>query len=77
MEAKQKAKLYDSLPIITFIVSYFLLHLFDWMEATQLLIAAIIGSLTMFAMISECKDEYKDKIRKADRGRRCNCNRGG
>ena len=66
MEAEQKAKLYDSLPVITFIISYFLLHLFDWMEATQLFLAVIIGSLTMFAMISECKDEHKDKIRKAD-----------
>ena len=60
MEAQQKAKLYDILPVITFIVSYFILHLFDWMEATQLLIAALIGSLTMFAMISEFKDENKD-----------------
>ena len=66
MEAEQKTKLYDSLPVIMFIVSYFILHLFDWMEATQLFIAAIIGSLTMFAMISECKDENKGKIRKAD-----------
>lgn len=66
MEAEQKAKLYDSLPIISFIISYFILHLFDWMEATQLLIASIIGGFTMFAMISECKDENKDKIRKSD-----------
>ena len=62
MEAEQKAKLYDSLPVITFIISYFILHLFDWMEATQLLIAAIVGSLTMFAMISECKDENKNTL---------------
>ena len=66
MEAEQKAKLYDMLPVITFIVSYFILHLFDLMEATQVLIAAIIGGLTMFAMISECKEENKDKIRKSD-----------
>jgi len=54
------------LPVIIFIISYFILHLFDWMEATQLLIAATLGSLTMFAMISEWKEENKDKIRKAD-----------
>ncbi|MEJ2052689.1 MAG: hypothetical protein P8X42_02105 [Calditrichaceae bacterium] len=66
MEAQQKAKFYEMLPVITFIISYFILHLFDWMEATQLLISAIIGGLTMFAMISEFKDEYKDKLRKVD-----------
>lgn len=66
MDAEQKAKLYDSLPVITFIISYFIMHLFDWMEATFVLIAVIIGSLTMFVMISECKDENKGKLRKAD-----------
>ncbi|MBN1407400.1 MAG: hypothetical protein JW956_06415 [Calditrichaceae bacterium] len=66
METEQKTKLYDMLPVITFISSYFLLHLFDWMEATQVFIAALVGSLTMFMMISECKEENKDKIRKAD-----------
>jgi hypothetical protein len=54
------------LPIITFIGSLFIFHLFDWMEATQVLVASIIGGLTIFLMIGECKDEYKDKIRKAD-----------
>lgn len=66
MEAEQKAKLYDMLPVITFIITYFILHLFDWMEATQILIAVVIGSLTMFAMIAEYKEEKKDTIRKAD-----------
>ena len=66
MEAEQKAKLYDMLPIFMFIGSLFILHLFDWMEATQVLVASIIGGLTMFLMIGECKDENKDKIRKAD-----------
>ena len=66
MEAEQKTKLYDMLPIFTFIGSLFILHLFDWMEATQVLVASIIGGLTVFLMIGECKDEYKDKIRKAD-----------
>jgi len=66
METEQKIKLYDMLPIFTFVGSLFILHLFDWMEATQLLVASIIGGLTMFVMIGECKDEYKDKIRKSD-----------
>ncbi len=66
MEAEQKDKLYHMLPVITFIVSYFILHLFDWMEATQILVAAIVGGLTMFAMIGEWKEENKDKIRKTD-----------
>ena len=66
MESEQKAKLYDMLPIFTFIGSLFILHLFDWMEATQVLVASIIGGLTIFLMIGECKDEYKEKIRKAD-----------
>lgn len=66
MEAEQKTKFYDMLPIITFICALFILHLFDWMEATQLLVASIVGAATMFIMISECKEEYKDKIRKAD-----------
>ena len=63
MEPNQRKKLYDMLPVITFIITYFLLHLFDWMEATQFLIAILVSNLTYFAMVSEYKDEVKDKTK--------------
>ena len=63
MEPNQRKKLYDMLPVITFIITYFLLHLFDWMEATQFLIAILVSNLTYFALVSEYKDEVKDKTK--------------
>jgi len=63
MEPNQRKKLYDMLPVITFIITYFFLHLFDWMEATQFLIAILVSNLTYFAMVSEYKEEVKDKTK--------------
>lgn len=61
MEPDRNKKLYDMLPVITFVISYFLLHLFDWMEATQFLIAILISNLTYFAMVSEFKEEVQNR----------------
>lgn len=60
MEQNQRTKLYNMLPLVTFIISYFVFHLFDWMEATQLLWAALISILTYGAMVSEFKEEVKN-----------------
>ena len=50
------------LPVWTFIITYFVLHLFDWMEATQFVIAVFISLLTLFVMIADFKEENKDKL---------------
>lgn len=60
MEQNQRTKLYNMLPLVTFVVSYFIFHLFDWMEATQLLWAALVSILTYGAMVSEFKEEVKN-----------------
>jgi Kef-type K+ transport system membrane component KefB len=61
MEPNQKKKLYDMLPVITFIVSYFIFQLFDWMDATQFLFAMLVSILTYAALVSDFKEEDKDK----------------
>jgi hypothetical protein len=49
------------LPVITFIVSYFIFQLFDWMDATQFLFAMLVSILTYTALVSDFKEEDKDK----------------
>jgi Kef-type K+ transport system membrane component KefB len=61
MEPNQKKKLYDMLPVITFIASYFIFQLFDWMDATQFLFAMLVSILTYAALVSDFKEEVKDK----------------
>ena len=50
------------LPVLTFIGSYFLFHLFDWMEATQFILAVLVSLLTYFMMVADFKAEYKEKM---------------
>lgn len=62
MEKEQKKKLMDNLPLLVFIIIYFLLHLLtDWMEVTQFIIATFLSVLTFGLMVHDYKDEHKDK----------------
>ncbi len=58
---EQKKNMLDWLPIWTFVISYFLFHLFDWMEATQFLLASIVSTATYMLMIYDLKTEHKGK----------------
>jgi hypothetical protein len=49
------------LPILTFIISYFLFHLVDWVEATQFLLASIVATATYMLMVYDLKSEHKGK----------------
>lgn len=52
--------LMEILPVLTFIGSYFLFHLFDWMEATQFILATMVSLGTYFVMVSDFKVKNKD-----------------
>ncbi len=58
---EEKKSILEWLPILTFISSYFLFHLFDWMEATQFLLASIVATGTYMLMVYDLKTEHKGK----------------
>lgn len=58
---EEKKNILEYAPVLTFIASYFLFHLFDWMETTQFFWASIIGTLTYGLMVADLKMEYKEK----------------
>lgn len=53
----QKQKLYEFLPILTFIGIYFLIQAFDWMEATKIIIGVSISFITYIVMTSLLKED--------------------
>lgn len=58
---EEKKNILEYAPVLTFIASYFLFHLFNWMETTQFFWASIIGTLTYGLMVADLKMEYKEK----------------
>ncbi|GEM_PF-1831276 len=60
MYSDQKEKIMDSLPILAFVVSYFFFHVFHWMEATQVIWAALVGLLTYLALATDFKMDHKN-----------------
>ncbi|MHB2150269.1 hypothetical protein ACX8XP_14515 [Calditrichota bacterium LG25] len=58
---EEKKSILEYVPVLAFIASYFLLHLFDWMETTQFLLASIIGTLTYGLLVADLKMEHKGK----------------
>ncbi len=58
---EEKKSILEYAPILAFIASYFLFHLFDWMETTQFFWASIIGTITYGLMVADLKMEYKGK----------------
>ena len=60
MDKQQNNKLMDMLPVLTFIISFFIFELFDWMAATKFILAVLISVVTFFIMVSDFKEEYKN-----------------
>ena len=61
MENTQKNKLIEMAPTMAFVAGYFVFHLFDWMEVTQI-IWAVWVSLAMFLFLAaDLKMEHKGK----------------
>ncbi len=58
---EEKKNILEWMPILTFIGSYFLFHLFDWIEATQFFWAAIVATITYGLMVADLKMEHKGK----------------
>ena len=61
MEKKQENKLYQMLPVLVYIGSYFIFHLFDWTEATQTILAVLFSLFSFFFIAADVKMEHKDK----------------
>ncbi|MBN2424500.1 MAG: hypothetical protein JXR46_02790 [Calditrichaceae bacterium] len=61
MDDRQKDKLYEVLPLLTFAAAYFIVQLFDFMETTYFLIAVIVSLLTFMSMGSLFKTDYQTK----------------
>ncbi len=58
---EEKKSLMEYSPVLAFIASYFLFHLFDWMETTQFFWASIVGTLTYGLLVADLKMEHKGK----------------
>lgn len=61
MDKKQENKLFQMLPVLVFIGSYFIFHLFDWSETTQTILAVFLCLLSFFFLAADLKIEHKDK----------------
>ncbi|MBD3225840.1 MAG: hypothetical protein GF313_14020 [Caldithrix sp.] len=62
MEERQKKQLGDHLPLLVFIILYFIFQSFDWMEATKFIGAAFFGIITFFGMAAKFREEHKEEI---------------
>ena len=61
MDKKQENKVFQMLPVLVFIGSYFIFHLFDWTEATQTILAVFVCLFSFFFLAADLKIEHKDK----------------
>jgi len=59
MEARQKEKLYEMLPLFVFAAAYFVAQLFDWMDTAHFLFAVVISFITFASMASLFKTDYQ------------------
>lgn len=64
MEDLQKEKLFRMTPLLAFLAGYFMLHYFDWKEATQIIWASWIGLASFLFLAADVKMELKDKSKK-------------
>ncbi len=61
MDKKQKKKLFEMMPVLVFIGSYFILHLFDWSEATMTILAVFCSMISLLFIVTDFKVENKEK----------------
>jgi len=61
MDKKQKKKLFELMPVLVFIGSYFLLHLLDWSEATITILAVFCSLISLLFLVTDFKVENKEK----------------
>jgi hypothetical protein len=54
---KQNNKLYEFLPIISFLVIYFFMQIFEVMEATKISLSVSVSFITFLVMVNIIKDE--------------------
>jgi len=61
MDKKQKKKLFEMMPVLVFIGSYFILHLFNWSEATMTILAVFCSMISLLFIVTDFKVENKEK----------------
>ena len=59
MSDKNKKSAADYTPVIGFVVSYFLFHIFDWQEATHFVFSVIVSLLIYIIELHYIKEEYQ------------------
>ncbi|MGD9898898.1 MAG: hypothetical protein AB7T22_07185 [Calditrichaceae bacterium] len=60
-ELENKQSLYEFIPILTFVISFFIFEIFDWMVATKFILAVILSLAAFIIMMLELKQEKKIK----------------
>ena len=56
---KNKNSAVDYTPVIGFVISYFLFHLFDWQEATHFVFSTIVSLIIFMIELHFIKEDYE------------------
>ena len=56
-ENNKKVSVADYTPILTFVISFFIFHLFDWQDATHFTLAVFVSLVTYMIELHFVKDE--------------------
>lgn len=57
-ETTQKQKFLEFLPVFIYLVVYFMVQAFDWMEATKIMIGVAASLITFLVMTSLVKEDH-------------------
>ncbi|MGD9488249.1 MAG: hypothetical protein AB7W47_09525 [Calditrichaceae bacterium] len=60
-EQENKQSLYEFIPILTFVISFFIFEIFDWMVATKFILAVMLSLVAFIIMMLELKQEKRIK----------------
>lgn len=61
MESNQEHKIMKMAPVMAFVAGYFFFHIFDWIEATQIIWATWVALATYMFLAADLKIEHKGK----------------
>jgi len=56
---EQNNKLYEFLPVITFLIMFFFMQIFDVMEATKITLGVLVSFVTFLVMANIIKDDVE------------------
>ena len=58
-EESNKATVAEYSPILTFVISFFIFHLFDWQDATHFTLAVFVSLATYMVELHFLKEDHK------------------